>query len=290
MQKLIYQNILGEQAEFFHAPFVLCKVRGVGMSDVKVTAVSGALQQGESIAGLCREGRQVKLTLHLMASDRRELYRLRSRLLEILSADRAFGGTDRARLIYENDYGRRWTWAAPESGLDWGERKQNVQPSLSLTFRCQSPYWYSIGRSETLFRARENGLTLPMGLPLRLGSKVFSRVARNNGQADTPVLVTIAGQGEMPALINDRTGAELRLVSALPAGDVLTVNTDPAELRVTITRANGTVENGFGLLSPESAVTAFVLKPGDNTLRYVPDGDLSQSVIGVSWYDRFEGV
>ena len=290
MQKLIYQNILGQQAVFFHAPFILCKVRGVGMSDVKATAVSGAYQQGESIVGLRREGRKVKLALHLMASDRTEMYRLRSGLLETLSADRAFDGTNRAKLIYENDAGRRWTWAAPESGLDWGNRKQNVHPSLTLTFRCESPFWYAMTPNETSFRARENGLTLPAVFPFRLGSKVFSQTARNNGQSDAPVVATIKGCGEQPALVNDRTGAELRLVSPLPEGDVLTVNTDPAELGVTVTHEDGTVENGFGLLSPESSVAAFVLKPGDNTLRYVPQGDASHTVIEVSWFERFEGV
>lgn len=290
MQKLTYQNILGERAEFYHEPYVLCKLRGVGMSDVKITAVNGAYQQGESVTALRREGRKVKLTLHLMAASRAEMYQLRSRLLEILSPDRAFDGINRARLIYENDYGRRWTWAAPESGLDWGDRKQNAHPSLTLSFRCESPYWFSLGRSESAFGARGDGLTLAVQLPFKLGSKVFGQTARNGGHADAPVVVTIAGQGETPTLINDRTGAQIKLISQLPSGDVLTVNTDPAELGVTVTRANGTVESGFGLLDPTSAVAGFQLKPGDNPLRYVPDGEASQSRITVSWYDRFEGV
>ena len=137
---------------FFHAPWVLCRVKGVGMSDVKVVAAEGAYQQGESITGLRREGRTVKVTLHLLAGSRQEMYRLRSELLGILSPDKAFDGTRRARLIYENDFGRRWTWAVPESGLDWGERKQNAQPSLNLNFRCESPYWYGMTRQEAVFR------------------------------------------------------------------------------------------------------------------------------------------
>ena len=70
---------------FFHAPWVLCRVRGVGMSSLRVTAAEGAYQQGESITGLRREGRTVKATLHLMAGSRQEMYRLRSELLGILN-------------------------------------------------------------------------------------------------------------------------------------------------------------------------------------------------------------
>lgn len=290
MQKLIYQNLRGQQAVFFHAPYILCKVRGVGMSDVNVTAVSGAYQQGESVASLRREGRRVKLTLHLMASSREEMYRLRSELIGILSPDRAFDGENRARIIYENDYGRRWTWAVPESGLDWGDRKRDAQPSVTLSFRCESPYWFGIRKNETEFRARSNGLTLPMSFPFTLGSKVLGQTARNDGQSDTPVIVTIYGKGEKPVLVNDSTGAQLKLVNQLPDGDVLIMNTDPAALSVTVTHGDGSVENGYGLLDPTSSVAGFVLRPGDNALRYVPDGDASNSVIKVEWYDRYEGV
>ena len=52
IQKLIYENLHGETAVFFHAPWVLGRVKGVGMSDVKVVAAEGAYQQGESITGL----------------------------------------------------------------------------------------------------------------------------------------------------------------------------------------------------------------------------------------------
>lgn len=290
MQKLIYQNLRGENVAFFHAPFVLCKVRGVGMNDVKITASSGAYQQGESLVSLRREARKVKVTLHLMAASREEMYRLRSQLLSALSPDKAFDGENRARLIYENDYGRRWTWATPESGLDWGDRKQNAHPSLSLTFRCESPYWYSVGKSEAVFRARENGFTLPRALPLRLGSKVFQQILRNGGQSDAPVWIGVEGKGESPTLINDSTGALLRLISPLPAGDVLEVNTDPAALAVRVRHPDGSEENGFGLLDPTSSVAAFCLRPGENELRYVPEGDGSETAIRISWYELYEGV
>ena len=48
--------------------------------------------------------------------------------------------------------------------------------------------------------------------------------------------------------------------------------------------------DGFGLLSPESAVAGFGLQAGENRLRYIPDGDGSRSVIRVRWYDCWEGV
>ena len=68
------------------------------------------------------------------------------------------------------------------------------------------------------------------------------------------------------------------------------MDTDPARLQARILHADGSEENGFGLLSPESAVAGFGLQAGENRLRYIPDGDGSRSVIRVRWYDCWEGV
>lgn len=290
IQKLIYENLHGETAVFFHAPWVLGRVKGVGMSDVKVVAAEGAYQQGESITGLRREGRTVKVTLHLLAPSRQEMYRLRSELLGVLSPDKAFDGTRRARLLYENDFGRRWTWAVPESGLDWGERKQNAQPSLSLNFRCESPYWYGMTRQEAVFKAKKAGFTLPMKMPLGLGSKSFVCQVDSAGNAEAPAEIEITGAGEMPTLVNESTGEKICLVQPLPEGDTLVLDTDPARLKVRIRHGDGSEENGFGYLSPESSVAEFGLRPGENLLHYVPQGDGSRSVIRVRWYDCWEGV
>ena len=290
MQKLIYENILGERVEFFHAPFVLCSVQGTGLNELKISAFSGAYQQGEVITALKRESRRVKVSLHLMANSREELYRLRCQLAGKLSADKAFDGVNRARIIYQNDFCTRWTWATPEYGSHWNERKQNVHPSLTVTFRCESPFWYGMDKQETAFQERNIGFRLPMKLPFRLGTKVFGQMVENHGQNDAPVSLTIVGTGEAPRLINLTTGAMIELVAPLPFGDVLAVDTDPTALRAVIRRADGGEENGFGLLSPESSVSAFCLKPGNNELKYEAGIGGSSTEIRLSWYERFEGV
>ena len=256
IQKLIYENLHGETAVFFHAPWVLCRVRGVGMSSLRVTAAEGAYQQGEDIPGLRREGRTVKATLHLMASSRQEMYRLRSELLGVLSPDKAFDGTRRARLLYENDFGRRWTWAVPESGLDWGERRQNALPSLSLNFRCESPYWYGMTRQEAVFKAKKAGFTLPMKMPLGLGSKSFVCQVDSAGNAEAPaeiagairyanhyqvadLIITGRGGGSMEDLwaFNDERVAraiyasEIPVISAVGHEPDVTISDYVADLR-----------------------------------------------------------
>lgn len=52
MQKLTYQNLRGERAVFGCAPpYILCKVRGLGMSDMDIESARGQRPAGRKRAG-----------------------------------------------------------------------------------------------------------------------------------------------------------------------------------------------------------------------------------------------
>lgn len=290
MQRLTYINLLNEQVVFMHAPFVLAKVSGLGLADVDIETIKGAYQHGDTTASLRREARHVSVTLHIMAQSRAELYALRLRLMGILSPDRAASGEERATLIYENDYGRWQTYAVPEGGLDAGSRVGNVQPSVKLSFRCESPYWYSTAESELRFSYSGEGFTLPFSFPITFGRRDFSQTALNAGQAEAPVSVEIEGWGETPSLLNVRSGKRLRLTSPLPMGSVLRLNTDPARLSATVTDAEGEVIPAFGLLDISAPLADFTLLPGSNNIVYEAGGAGVRSNITLRWRAAYEGV
>lgn len=289
MQKLTYQNIRGQSVTFMHEPYILCKVSGLGFPNLDLTTATGAYQQGESVLAIKREPRNVKLTLHLMAATRARMYQLRTDLAGILSPSLSFDGTNRAKIIYENDYGSWWTWAIPENGLDWGTRIQNVHPSVTLTFACESPYWFG-GRNAAVFRATQGGFKLPFSFPIVLGSSVFEIRAINGGHAEATPTVIFYGSGDTPLLENLTTGTKLAFVRPLPNGDVLTITTDPSSLSASVRHANGTVENAFELLDPETSLAAFTLRAGENKLKYTSDTDSRKTEVRLEWFDCFEGV
>ena len=290
MQKLIYINLLNEQVVFMHAPFVLVKLGGLGLPDVNVETLQGVYQQGDSTASLRRGARHVTLTLHLMADTRAEMYALRQRLMGVLSPDRAFDGTERARLIYENDYGRYETYAVPEGGLEAEKRIRNIQPNLKLTFRCESPYWYELARREVYFGYSGVGFTLPFEYPVSFGRREFSQEAVNPGQVAVPVELVVSGRGETPSILNRRSGKRLARTAPLPIGSTLTLNTDPARLAATVTDANDATTSAFGLLDVSTPLADFTLLPGSNELVYEAGGAGAQSEIRVRWRAAYEGV
>lgn len=291
MQRLIYTNLRGESLAFgYGGPWLLAGVKGLGTCDNDISLTNGNGQDGGRIQSIRRESRTITATVQLLGQSRRDMYDQRIAACQILSPSLAAAGEERARLLYENDAGAWWTWAAPQGGLDWGKRIMDIHTGLSIHFECESPFFYGRTPNEAVFRRTRGGFGLPFSFPLQLGSRTFAMRVYNNGSAFAPVTVTVEGGGETPVLLNESTGASLSLVTPLPEGDRLTIRTDPGRLSVTIRRKDGTEQNAFGYLDPLSCISGFGLKPGVNELRYVPGGATTRSTIRVKWYDTFEGV
>lgn len=289
MQKLTYVNLLGESVDFFHEPYILESVEGLGATASRTATVTGAYQNGESLRGLLKAKRAVDLRISVRGRDRADLYTKRRELAGVLAAEKSFDGRSSARLIYENDAGSWWTWAVPDGGLEGGKRAADYIVSASLSFLCESAYWFSAQAREAAFLYTGDGFTLPYKHPVSFGSRDFALDVTNDGQVAAPLEITIRGQGEQPAIRNATTSERLMLTALLPVGSTLNINTDPARLDATITDAAG--ERGaYGLLSIDTPLSAFRLAPGVNRLIYEPGGAAAQSEILLRWFDRFEGV
>jgi hypothetical protein len=291
MQRLTYINLDDEQVVFHHAPFVLSKVGGLGIPDLKVETLRGVYQHGDTIAGLLREKRVVTVTFSVLAESRRLLYDYRMLLIDILSPDKAAQGSDRARLIYENDQGKYMTYAVPDGGLDANGRFLNAQPNIKLDFRCESPYWYDDYLSELKFAySAGTGFALPFSFPVSFGLRDYTKSVTNRGQVNAPVQITIACKGEAPSLYNSTTGKRLALAIPVPEGQTLILNTDPARLDAHMIDILGREVSAFGRLSLVTPLADFYLAPGVNGLVYEPGGANAQSELTVAWRNAYEGV
>lgn len=293
MQKLTYINILGESVAFCGAPpFILEKIRGTGPTENNVTAIEGAYQDGDTTYGVRKGRREVDISFHIQGDDRADMYQKRMALCGLLAKDKAFDAARqmRGRIVYQNDHGQYWTWAVPEGHISFDNRIRDWQYSTPLSFRCERPYWSSMAQKMAVLAFSDAGFELPFEFPVAFGSREFRKQLANAGQVQTPVEITIEGMGETPALTNHSTGAKLRLTEPLPAGYILRINTDPAQLAVTVTDPDGAVDNAFGYLDPTGPLTAFTLRPGLNDIEYEPGSAAARSRISIQWYELYEGV
>lgn len=294
MQRLIYENVLGERVEMGGAPpFVLEHVSGVGATDTQIHFTRGARQNGVTTHGVLREKRLVRAQLALMGAQSREaLYRLRQSLCRMLALARCRDEQtgQMGRLIYENDAGRYWAYAIPETPPSDGKRFAHALSGVTVTFQCDSPYWNEFEEHAQTLSMSDGGFSLPFSLPVRLGTTRFTATCENTGSISTPVRIVVEGAGEKPEIRNETTGAYLRIDRAVAGGERLEIDTDPQSLSVVITHADGRGENAFGYLDALCAVNAFALRPGRNCLRYVSGDTAGESRVRISWRARHEGV
>ena len=294
MQRLIYENLAGEQLVMGgEGPYVLASVSGLGPTEAELISLRGARQNGATLRSATRLERYVKARLSIWgAQSRGEMYRARQAMARLLAMQRCFDAQSGAqgRLIYENDAGRYWTHAVPEACATDGTRWANALDGVTVTFCCQSPYWNEFARSTLVMCMSETGFTLPFTLPVQLGRTEFSAECDNAGTIDAPVCIKVEGSGEMPEILNETTGAALRIERAIESGERLVIETDPDALNVTIEHADGTVESAFGYLDAQCAMSAFALAPGRNVLRSVPGETAHHTRVTLKWRTRHEGV
>lgn len=293
MQRLEYVNLRGDKTVFGgEPPYVLEHVDGLGLAPMELISHRGVYQQGVSLQRLTREARVVECKFHVEGGESRaNMYQKRIALLAELSPQFALdeGTGTMAKLYYENDYGRWWTYAVPKE-LAYVNRLQNYMVSCPLDFSCPSPYWRGDDDHEVTLEMATGAFRLRFGFPITLGNRRFSATVYSDSQVDTPVNILIEGHGEMPTLANHTTGKSITVQRAVASGEFLEISTDEDNLYVNLLQADKQVIPAYGYLSLDSALSDFVLRPGDNRIEYIPSEASESSKVTVTWETRLEGV
>lgn len=295
MQKVTYINLRGERIVFGgEKPLILAHVDGLGPTAMSTMRIQGAYQQGETITRMQHASREIEIhfSIHPQSNTREALYYARLELSAKLAAGRCIDAQGQmGQLIYENDVGTWFVHAVPEGeGATFGTRRQNRLPEGKIRFRAGSAYWLSSQNNSAVLEMGGGGFSLPFSFPIRFGQQRFAIAVHNVGGVDAPVRMTIYGTGEAPEIRNHTTGALLSVRTAVATGERLQIDTDPEQISCVLERADGSREDAFGYLDPQSALSAFVLRPGENEIEYVPSRASDASRVEMSWYTRYEGV
>lgn len=112
----------------------------------------------------------------------------------------------------------------------------------------------------------------------------------NSGDVSTGAIFRVFAQSEVvgPNIYNAITNKFLKLSGVLEAGDLLTINTNAGNKRLTITKSTGAVVNVLHRLAPGS--TWLQLTVGDNYIAYTADSGEAAMSVSVEHNDLFVGV
>lgn len=159
----------------------------------------------------------------------------------------------------------------------------NYGARLTLQFECSDPRRYYLNEQESpigLVVPADQGLQYPLVYPLDYGDPLTpsTAVLVNEGNIETPVVISIEGPIESPSIVNQSTGRRLDFDISLTENDTLVVDTQKGSVVL-----NGTADRIYTRSLSSSPILSFNLVPGDNSMRILADDWETGAVVRFNW-------
>lgn len=260
------------------------KVKYTGLGPVGADIITSALGMvdGEKYNGSRVGARNIVLTVYIGGNVEAN----RIRLYQYLAPK------SKVKLYYKND--SREVYA--EGYVESNEPNQFEANSFNqISIICPHPYLSAIeaivqnitntaDMFEFPFAIEEEGIEFSA-----LDGGTYANM-HNSGDVSTGAIFRVFAQSEVigPNIYNAITNEYFKLSGALEAGDLLTINTNAGNKRLTITKSTGAVVNVLHRRAPGS--TWLQLAVGDNYIAYTADSGEAAMSVSVEHNDLFVGV
>lgn len=258
------------------------KYSGLGPVDADIITSALGMVDGEKYNGSRVGKRNIVLTVYIsgnVEANRIRLYQY-------------FAPKSHVKLFYKNN--SREVYA--EGYVESNEPNQFEANSFNqISIICPRPYLSAIeaivqdisnviDAFEFPFAIEEEGIELST-----LDGGGFANM-HNSGDVSTGAIFRVFAQSEVvgPNIYNAITNEFFKLSGALEAGDLLTINTNAGNKRLTITKSTGEVVN---VLHRRAAGSTWLqLAVGDNYIAYTADSGEAAMSVSVEHNDLFIGV
>lgn len=262
-------------------PYILGSVSGTGGPDITLLSSAAPGVAGAVSTGMHPEPREISCTVNVRGENRRDMYKNRFRLIQLLAPSEREG-----ELYYTNDYATLRIAARPLNGPAFAARMQNYNEA-EIRFWCPFPYWESTAEKTGQMAYLDEGFTFPFSFDVSFASLQNETIVVNEGSVGAPLEIRIQGPATNPALLNVTTGERIGVLRTLAEGESLKINTARGKKSVKITGASGE-EDAFHYIDLRS--TFFQLAPGENVLRYESSDETETTQVSLRYRELFAGV
>lgn len=283
MQKIIITNTNGISITLgSQAPYYLETIEGASEVPVIIESQKAPGQDGAGYIGNSLDSRTLTLTgMMIVRNKPDEVLIARRKLQEIFNPKL---GPVKLTYIHRGIEKEiigivETTPSFPNGSGNKGSCYQRYQVQLL----CLEPFWMDTYDESTEMSYILGGLHFHLILPTKFSNRGFQRLATNNGDVDTPVVIVFQGPAINPQVTNQTTGQFIRVNSELGDNDELTISTAFGQKYVKI---NG--NDAFGYIDLES--TFWQMVPGENLLSYSSNNDSIKTKVSVSWRNRYVGI
>ncbi len=285
MQRVTFINARGESIELYQSPFFLNEIKGLGDVDSEIYTQKAPEQDGTTPVYTTLEERYIPIEVVILENllpNRQTLSRVFNPIL------------GPGRLIYDNGM-VQWEINAQSEHVPTfpDERPRKVQRAY-IDLVCHDPYWRDGVPIKNEIALWESKFSFELEIPeegIEMGSRSASTIVNveNTGHTDTGMIIKFEATQTVdnPYLINMDTGEMIKIIRTMTAGEVITINTNARQKRIT-SELNGITTNIFNSIEHGSKFIQLLV--GDNLLRY--GADENQDFLEVSIYhdNKYVGV
>ena len=159
---------------------------------------------------------------------------------------------------------------------------------INLAFICHDPFWYGSPPHIAYLEASSNAF-FPFDVSANwLGANGDTQTLNNAGNVDTPVTIVISGEIVNPCLWNKTTDQSLNITVTMTATETFTITTGFGNKTATLLHDDGSSENGFKYINPDSVF--WQLTQGDNIVALSDDTIGAATFVSIEWEDRYSGI
>jgi hypothetical protein len=305
LQRITFISARGQSvtAAYEKGDYFLNALEGIGGLATDIKMEKGFNQDGETVTSATFKPRDITFELGIIGS-MREIYALRRRLQEVFNPALGAG-----TFIYENDDLEAVIPAMASDGPDFpsGERYMpggmhigviRLKAAEEVFFTSRVPGYQALLAVQPLFHFI---LEIPLdeaGNEVLFEAGTLSSGAMtviNDGQAPSPLEITIYGPVSSPRITNETTGEYIELTVPLLANETMVIDTERGKKSAVIYRDDGTQENAFQYLSIEPSEDAphgstfFQLTLGENELQFSAAAGSETAVVEVRYKLKYIG-
>ncbi len=282
-QSLTFRSSKGE-VEIGNRPYLLQTVTGIGGLGADIVEQKGVGQDGTTFIEKTFGTRNITMTILIVADNYDELNERKRHIHNV------FSSRDRCEIIYNNSTYTKRCDVVVETSPVLGAEKDKYHQSVFTSLIAHNPFWVDIDASSEIMSISVSNFRFPFEIvePYEMESEGNNRVIVNNdGDVETPVLISFTGPAVNPIITNETIGQFVRINKALLEGESITINTEFGNKSVIF--SDGEVEeNAFSLITLDSEF--FQLIEGENEIVYSADFGIETAQVNINWRNRFIGV
>ncbi|WP_440894976.1 phage distal tail protein [Amphibacillus sp. Q70] len=282
MRRLTYENNRGESIVFYHSPFFIEALTGIGEVDADIQNQRAPYRDGDNYIDTILQPRFVTLEGAINSSNLNEIKNYRKQILKVCNPKLGLG-----KLTLELDGDIKEIYGVLDSVPAFPERSSNPYQRFMVVWKCPNPYWRDPQQVSRSLKAYEGKFTFPFTFPVRFGIEGDITTITNDGDTSAPVIITIQGPISRPMIENRTTGEYMQINTTIGPEEVLYIDTNPLAKRVEIHRTNQIVK-AMGYVDYNSDF--WQLAVGDNELRYRADEGIAEAIAAVSWHSQYVGI